>query len=442
MTDSVVLTNIYEILHACINEMDEVSEEVLDIILQHLLPASKTDNAIAYKLVSNVVRSCSANIESTFTSFVNSVLVGTSSSNKSSELTEHIYPLLYEIHKISPSLMLKIIPSICIQLQVDEEDIRMKASKLLGLLFASTYGNFGEECPRNFREFLNRFNDKMPSIRSEMVECSLQIMKKKASLRRQIEEALILRMKDNDAEIRFKTIQGIIEIALENPLTLQASSFEELLGRIVDRKVEIRRALMIGLARIYQRFVSSSLPNIKDLDDHSFENLQSLVSADLWLRLKEIPNTILKCWGYPDLPTKHLVIQLVQESLLPKSVRVYRKDEDKDRKDEDEDDKSGQDQDDGSKLESKRASALIFLYHALDTIGRQSLATMMGFKSKIRSDVESYLRARQQMISSQDSDSNLPAVTATYRRSILTLTQHIPLPDNKSNLLENMNNMK
>ena len=54
---------------------------------------------------------------------MNNVLVGAPTGAKGkdsgeSELTDHIYPLIYELHKVSPELLLKVLPNICVQLQV------------------------------------------------------------------------------------------------------------------------------------------------------------------------------------------------------------------------------------------------------------------------------------------------------------------------------------
>lgn len=185
---SIVLNHINDIIQACIDECDIVDQDILEILLQPLLPGPKVDNPIAYKLMCNILKNSEADIKQSFISFANNALVGSgSSSDNASELTEHLYPLIFEMHKACPALIVSVMPNICLQLQVDEEDIRLKATKLLGLLFASTYAEYGEECPRNFREFLGRFQDKALAIRVEMVEACSIIMTKKKSLRKYIE---------------------------------------------------------------------------------------------------------------------------------------------------------------------------------------------------------------------------------------------------------------
>jgi sister-chromatid-cohesion protein PDS5 len=143
------------VLHSCLEESEEIEQDLLDMLLTPLLPSSKSDNISAYTLVGHVLRSCPVNVQSTISVFLNNVLVGaptaaTTGGGSSrggngggvigeSELSDSIYPLIYELHKVSPELLLKVLPNICVQLQAEDEEIRLKAVKLLGRLFASQY---------------------------------------------------------------------------------------------------------------------------------------------------------------------------------------------------------------------------------------------------------------------------------------------------------------
>lgn len=59
------------------------------------------------------------------TSFVSSMLVGSTDSSGDggsemasslSELSEHVYPLIYELHKNSPEFLLRILPNVFIEI--------------------------------------------------------------------------------------------------------------------------------------------------------------------------------------------------------------------------------------------------------------------------------------------------------------------------------------
>ena len=149
-----------------------------------MLSNNKTDNPAAYQLAFTVLRRVSTIIQMPISSFLNRILVGSSTETvgRGSELTEHIYSLIYELHRVSPELLNRVIPNLCLQLQVEEEDIRLKAVKLLGSLFASSHAEYAKEFSRNFRDYLSRFNDLSPEIRLEMVENCTAILQNKTIL--------------------------------------------------------------------------------------------------------------------------------------------------------------------------------------------------------------------------------------------------------------------
>lgn len=76
--------------------------------------------------------------------------------NSSSDLSEHIYPLIFELHKVVPGMMTFIIPSVCAHLQSEDEDMRFKAVALLGRLFATPHADYGDQLQKPFRDFLGR----------------------------------------------------------------------------------------------------------------------------------------------------------------------------------------------------------------------------------------------------------------------------------------------
>jgi sister-chromatid-cohesion protein PDS5 len=145
-------------------------------------------------MVAAVLRRVGGAVEQAVSRFVNYVLVGSAApeKGKNSELADHVYALIYELHKISPGLLLRILPNVCEQLLAEEEDIRLNAVKLLGQLFSSPNADYGVEYKKNFRDFLGRFQDVSPTIRLEMVDCGSLIMKKKPELKAQIEGEYLL----------------------------------------------------------------------------------------------------------------------------------------------------------------------------------------------------------------------------------------------------------
>jgi hypothetical protein len=203
LTFNLILTTVTgymcSILQACIEECFDIDQDLLDILLSPLLPSSKAENPVAYKCVGTVLRQTAGCIQASVSAFINHVLVGTVIPGKatSSELADHIYPLIFELHKISPGLLLRVLPNICVQLQAEEEDTRLKAVKLLGQLFASQHADYATDFHRNFKDFLGRFVDMSSVVRLEMVDSGSMIMKKKLPHRAAIEGNFRLGLKSD-----------------------------------------------------------------------------------------------------------------------------------------------------------------------------------------------------------------------------------------------------
>lgn len=183
------MTHAAAVMQICIEELEGVTEELLDVLLLPLLPHNKTDNPTAYLLVAEVLRRVSSTIEAPLSVILQRILTGAShdSIGCSSEISEHIYSLVYELHKISSALLTNVLPDLCVQLQVEDEEIRLKAVKLLGSLFASPHADYAKDFNRDFKEYLGRCGDLSAEIRLEVVENCAVMLQNKPVLRAQLE---------------------------------------------------------------------------------------------------------------------------------------------------------------------------------------------------------------------------------------------------------------
>lgn len=173
-----------EILHACIEEFEGISEDLLDILLQPLLPSAKIENPTTFRVVAIVLRAVAPLIKKTVTDVLRDILIGSTSklNGKLSEIAEDIYPLIYELHRIAPDIVSEVIPCLCMQLKVEEEDIRHNAVKLLCSLFISDLADYAKEFQRDFKEFLGRLNDLSLDIRFDVLNCCGVLLKNKPEL--------------------------------------------------------------------------------------------------------------------------------------------------------------------------------------------------------------------------------------------------------------------
>lgn len=386
------------VLQHCIEESEDIDQELLDILLSPLLPSAKVENPAAYNLVGSVLRRVTGGtIQGNISAFVNHVLVGTSSrANQDSELSDHIYPLIYELHKISPGLLLRVLPNVCEQLKAEEEEVRLRAVKLLGRLFASTTANYGEEFSRNFRDFVGRFIDVSAAVRLEVVDQCSGIMTRKPALRGLVEPELVKRLRDQEVDIRHSALVKLLDMALEDPLLLSVETFKEMAERVKDRKEIVHSKAMRGLAIVYGRFVSCALPGIHTLQPG--EHPEACVRQDIMDRLRMVPGLLIGYWGYPDPKSRHLVLHLLQETVLPRSMPKRKENGSQSPTVPSADDKDGD-------IDSLRASALLVLFSLLDTDQQGNLGTVMSVKAKLRGELHAYLNARTSAMTAKNGGS-------------------------------------
>ncbi len=425
-----VCNHMVTILQACIEESESnMEQDLLDVLLQPLLPSSKTEHPEAYKLCQTVLRRTTATLIGPISGFVNHVLVGAGTSRDvgMSELSDQIYPLIFELHKISPGLLLKVLPNICVQLHAEEEDVRLRAVKLLGRLFASQQAEYGTEFARNFREFLGRFLDRSAAVRLEMVECGSLIMKRKPELRGQVEEPLMQRLRDHEWDIRHNSLMRLLEVIHEDPLAVSAKTLREMGERVKDRKADIRKAAMVGLCKLYSRNIAEVLPSLEDEVATQTENgdIGKCFNSALWKRISFIPAMLINCWGYPDIPTRHIVLQLLQEYIIPKKAG-----------------KADPNADDARA--SPRAAALLLCFSSLSSEERQQFANIISFKRQARDALSQLLDARVKALKKRDVALSM---NADIRRVSHKLNQLLPWTpytgaSRKASLIENLLEVK
>lgn len=177
-----------EAMTACIQEMETVEQPIVDLLLTHLLASNKAENPSSYKLASMVVQQGTVTLDTALPNFFNDVL-GVSQPHEAgeSEVADQAYPLLFELHRLRPSLLISVIPGICEHLEAEQLEMRLAAVKMLGQLFSSDVIDYATELPRQFKQYLGRFHDASSKVQAEMVQYAGILMKAKPALIGQLE---------------------------------------------------------------------------------------------------------------------------------------------------------------------------------------------------------------------------------------------------------------
>lgn len=212
------------------------------------------------------------------------------------------------------------------------------------------------------------------------------------------------------------------------------------------------------------------------------------VDSDVVQRLKAIPGVILQCWGYPEIASKHLVVYLLQEVLLPKTTASDSPAEDSTTTSSSSPSATAASNGGAEAPEAthaskpkklsaaatvesdqRRASALLVIFESLNDAERNALAAVLGFKTRVRNELQAYLKARATPIkagrvsdtasrssrASSSSDAGGEEASGEGSRALsaeehaqllrkcsLRILQTLPAADKKTNYFEMINGKK
>ncbi len=124
-----------EVLSPLIAEADFVSNELLDIILIHIVDPLKTQKKNAYALARDLIAKTSVTLEPYIQQFFNQVLI-LGKADAKLQISRKVYDLIYELNLISPRILLTVLPQLEFKLKSTEEAERMGSVSLLARMFS------------------------------------------------------------------------------------------------------------------------------------------------------------------------------------------------------------------------------------------------------------------------------------------------------------------
>ncbi|OQS02392.1 sister chromatid cohesion protein PDS5 [Thraustotheca clavata] len=358
--------NMINIMVACLEESDRVIPAVLEVLLEYLLEPSKKR---VYHTAQQVINKASDVLQNLLSLFFNSALVDVKGASENSALKEHTHTLIYEVHKINPSLLLYVLPNVCLQLQVDDLDTRSNAIALMGRLFASSHADYGAQYMKNFRDFLGRFRDKKKEIRLQMVQVCAIIAQRKPDLMQLIEPEMKDRLQDTEWEVRRIAMNELCDLAAKSVKSVSPACLREVGERMKDKKPLIRKEAMTGLAQIYAAHVSIALSQ----GNHE-------IPADAQT-LSWVPDYVLKCFAYREQELKLRVVQLLDDILLPKST-----------------------------TELHRMKGLIFMWKHLDDVSKEAFRRIMLERVASRNAMLQFIEIKNRMRQKKNANGQTPEV--------------------------------
>lgn len=248
-----------DVLCPLITESDNVSTQLLDIILINIVEPNKTSRKNAYFLARDLIKRTHETMEQYIQQFFNQALI-MDKVEKSYAISAKVYDLIYELNVICPSILLLVLPQLECKLKAGQEVERLKAVSLLARMFSEKDSTLAKQHTPLWRQFLSRFCDIAVSIRIKCVQSSMHFLLNHPSLREEVIETLKFRQHDADETVRYEVVMAIVETAKRDFQIVSESEdlLEYVKERTLDKKFKIRKEAMNGLAMIYKKYLNDS----------------------------------------------------------------------------------------------------------------------------------------------------------------------------------------
>ncbi|XP_062127886.1 LOW QUALITY PROTEIN: sister chromatid cohesion protein PDS5 homolog B [Drosophila sulfurigaster albostrigata] len=300
---SVKVKNFFlDVLSPLITEADNLSVELLDLILINIVEPNKSTNKYAHELTEQLLVKTGDAFEATIKLFFNRSLVMDKPNSKLS-ITSKIYDIIYELNQINSDLLCSVLPQLENKLLSTDDAERLRATTLLARMFSEKDSQLSKKYPSLLRVFFGRFCDITEPVRVKCVQSSMHFLLNHPHLQPEITEKLRVRHHDLDELVRHEVVMAIVETAKRNfEIVVKSPELLEIVReRTMDKKYKIRRDAMNGLGYIYRRAICE--PN--DL------------SPDVKQQVEWIKNKIMHGYYKVCLEDKLMVERLLITCLVP-----------------------------------------------------------------------------------------------------------------------------
>ncbi|PCH44760.1 hypothetical protein WOLCODRAFT_78395 [Wolfiporia cocos MD-104 SS10] len=217
----------------------------------------------AYRLAVQVCNATSDKLQRHVCQYFTDIIVSHSRDEEFEEVrTAH--ELIKQLNRSCPSLLHNVVPQLEEELRVEETQIRIMATQVLGEMFADKGGaDFVRKYPTTWNVWLLRKNDKSAAVRLAFVEAAKGVLVNLSEQREAVEEALHTKLFDPDEKIRAAVCKMYSQLDYETALHhVTEKQLRAVSGRGMDKKHGVRHEAMTAVGRLY----SLAYPEIENND--------------------------------------------------------------------------------------------------------------------------------------------------------------------------------
>ncbi|KAF8582552.1 ARM repeat-containing protein [Ramaria rubella] len=243
---------ITEILVALIDEAQSVPHTVLESIMAQFLGSNARMDQPAYRIVVEVCNTTADKLQRYVGQYFTDIIVQHSKDDDFAEIrTAH--DLIKQINRDCSSLLHNVVPQLEQELLVSEYEVRLLATQVLGEMFADKSGmDLIKKYANVWDGWQAKKKDKSPGVRIAFVEACQGIVALHPELRKDVEDALFVKLHDPDDKVRAATCKLYSQLDYETALHhVSAKQLQAVAERCLDKKYAVRIEAMITLGKLF-----------------------------------------------------------------------------------------------------------------------------------------------------------------------------------------------
>ncbi|KAJ2727072.1 Sister chromatid cohesion protein pds5 [Coemansia sp. Benny D115] len=272
---------ILDILQQLLEEPKSVPQDVVDVILLQFTKKRQQDNPAAHQLASDLANGTSDVLQKYIYQYFNDVIVsaaqqraghaqrqladgeyqghhrdrGSASSSSSLDDLRSAHYLILELNRSAPGTLLNVIPQLEEELSVEDVDIRILATGVLGEMFIEKGFTLAKRYDSTWKTWKGRRADTSPLVRIQWVESAVSLYQHQPQLSRELNEFVVEKLRDVDDKVRQAACRtlGLLEMTQAVQSSISEEVIEILGERCKDRKAAVRSEAIIALANMYSQ---------------------------------------------------------------------------------------------------------------------------------------------------------------------------------------------
>ncbi|PIA19572.1 hypothetical protein COEREDRAFT_12926 [Coemansia reversa NRRL 1564] len=269
-----IYLQVLDILRQLIEERKSVPQDVVDVILLQFTKRRQQDNPVAHQLAGDLATGTSDILQRYIYQYFNDVIVNAAqqrseqhrmegedegAANSSLDDLRSAHYLILELNKAAPGTLLNVIPQLEEELRVEDVDIRVLSTGVLGEMFAEKGFMLAKRYESTWKTWMGRRADASSLVRIQWVEHAVSLYQHQPQLSRELGEHVVEKLKDVDERVRQAACHslGLLELSVAVQNAIGHDVIEALGERCKDRKAVVRSEAIIALATLYSQVLGA-----------------------------------------------------------------------------------------------------------------------------------------------------------------------------------------